>query len=104
MTELQLQDAVAGMAQVLGWRVAHARPARTERGWRTPWQYDGKGFPDLTLVKRRLVFAELKSDRGRLEPEQAGWLTALNVPGVDVYVWTPADWVSGAIEGVLRRL
>jgi hypothetical protein len=103
VTEAELQDAIAGMAQVLGWKVAHARPARTQSGWRTPWQYDGKGFPDLTLVKgARLVFAELKSSRGRLEPEQSVWLAALLVACPEVYVWTPDSWTSGEVERVLR--
>lgn len=104
MTERELQDAIAGMAQALGWKVAHVRPARTEHGWRTPWQYDGKGFPDLTLVKAgRLIFAELKSGRGNLSAEQSVWIDALEDAGINVYVWSPTHWVNGEVEGVLRE-
>ena len=103
MTEQQLQDAVAGMARALGWRVAHARPASTERGWRTPWEYDGKGFPDLTMARgHRLVFAELKAGRNKLEPEQELWLELLGQCCHEVFVWRPEDWTSGLIERVLR--
>jgi hypothetical protein len=36
------------------------------------------GLPDLVLVKPpRVVFLELKSDKGRVRPEQQIWLDAL---------------------------
>ena len=47
MSERELQDAVIQLARLLGWRVAHFRPAMTTRGWRTPVSADGAGFPDL---------------------------------------------------------
>jgi hypothetical protein len=48
-----------------------------------------------------LVFAELKSERGKLKPEQEAWLEALRqVPGVEVHVWRPSDM--DAIAEVLR--
>lgn len=103
MTEAQLQDAVIACARLFGWRVAHFRPAQTARGWRTPVEADGKGFPDLVLARRgELIFAELKSDRGRLSDEQAMWMHALEGIGRRFYLWTPAEWLSGAIEAVLR--
>jgi hypothetical protein len=60
------------------------------------------GFPDEVLVRPpRLFFAELKSERGKLKPDQEGWLEALRqVPGVEVYLWRPADM--DAIARVLR--
>ena len=73
-----LQEAILELAGILKWRVAHFRPAKTEKGWRTPVAADGKGFPDLVLVRGdRLIFAELKGPRGRVSPEQQGWLDAL---------------------------
>ena len=95
LTEAQLQAAVIQTAHVFGWRVAHFRPAKTSRGWRTAVAADGKGFPDLVLVhpgSGRLLFAELKSDRGKPSPEQEQWLIALETTNAEVYVWTPADW------------
>lgn len=103
MTEAQLQDAVITCAQVLGWRVAHFRPAHTARGWRTAVSADGAGFPDLVLAGHgRLVFAELKSARGKLGPEQVDWAIALKGSGVTHCVWRPADWIDGTVEAVLR--
>lgn len=104
MNERELQTAVIECAHLLGWRVAHFRPAETSKGWRTPVEGDGKGFPDLVLVRgAALIFAELKSATGRLSPEQDVWLAALqDTRRVIVAVWTPADWTNGAIEAELR--
>ena len=83
------------VAKLAGWRSLHIRPARRSDGsWRTPVAGDGRGWPDLTLVRApRLVFAELKSERGKLRPEQSDWLDVLRLlPQAEVFVWTPADW------------
>ena len=103
MTERQLQDAVIDMAKIFNWLVMHQRPARTERGWRTAIQGD-PGFPDLVMVRgARLIFAELKSAKGRVDFHQATWLNRLNlVPGVEQFCWRPEDWTSGTIEEILR--
>jgi len=101
-TERAFQSQVIELARLLGWRVAHFRPAKTARGWRTPVQADGAGFPDLTLVRGgRLVFVELKSGRGRLSDAQRGWLTALQAAGVETYVARPADL--DALVAILRQ-
>jgi hypothetical protein len=108
VTETQLQSAVIECAQLLGWRVAHFRPAKTERGWRTPVQGDGKGFPDLVLVhtrQRRVLFVELKSAAGVVSAEQQDWLQRLMFAtgrNLQVALWRPDDWVSGEVERVLR--
>lgn len=112
MTERELQDAVIECARLLGWTVAHFRPARVMRGGReiyeTPIAADGKGYPDLTLVHRRhrrLLFVELKAEKGRLSEEQSRWLEDLLLCAGDkvgVHVWRPSDWISGDIEAVLR--
>lgn len=79
MSEADWQQQVAQFARFRGWLVFHARPARTARGWATPVQYDGMGYPDLTLVRdgRAPVWVELKSGRGKATAEQARWLAAL---------------------------
>jgi hypothetical protein len=92
MTERDFQRAVIEAAQLLGWRVAHFRPAQTKHGWRTPVQADGKGFPDLVLLRgRELLVRELK-DGGKLTPEQNAWLAAFAAASVDARVWTSDDW------------
>jgi hypothetical protein len=115
--ESEFMQAVIDYAHLLSWRVAHFRPGRTARGWRTPVQADGAGWPDLVLLRvsfrgrhdPRLIFAELKAKRGRVTEEQQAWLDALaEVEGrthvtdprdggeddaiVRVVVWTPDDW------------
>lgn len=92
--ESAFQAQVIELAHVLGWRVAHFRPARTTHGWRTAVAADGCGFPDLVLVRDRLVVAELKGRKGRLTGDQRAWLDALAAAGVETYLWRPEDWAA----------
>lgn len=101
MTEAQLQAAVVDMARTFGWRVAHFRPARTAKGWRTAVGYDGAGFPDLVLVRDRVVFVELKGAGGRLRDEQNEWRSALERSGAEWHLWGPGDWLAGDVDRVL---
>jgi hypothetical protein len=98
--EADFQEQVIEHARALGWRVAHFRPALTEKGWRTPVSADGAGFPDLVLVRDRVIFAELKSESGTLSDDQAEWLTALRYANAEEHVWRRGDWE--AIEEALR--
>jgi VRR-NUC domain len=106
ITEKQFQKQIIQFARMHGWRIAHFRPAQNSKGqWRTPVTADGKGFPDLVLVRGvYLIFAELKTDKGRLQPEQKQWLEALDTVGitanaVKAVVWRPENW--NEIERVL---
>ena len=93
MTEADFQRQVIDLARLYGWRCAHFRPAQNSHGqWRTPVAADGKGFPDLVLVRDRVVFVELKAARGRATPEQREWLAALRHAGVEAYLWRPRDF------------
>lgn len=99
-TEAQFQSAVQQLATLRGWSWMHIRPGLNERGhWRTPISGRlGAGWPDLVLIKGtasgcRLIFAELKAQKGKvtgLQSEVLGVLTA--VPCAEVYVWRPSDW------------
>ena len=82
LTEKAWQGQVLTLARMFGWRAYHT--------------YDSRrcvaGFPDLVLVRRpRVLFVELKTDRGRLSQSQREWLDALRDCHVEVYVWRPAD-------------
>lgn len=102
ISEADFQAAVIDLARVNGWRVVHFRPARTEQGWRTPVAADGKGFPDLVCCGRgRVIFVELKSQQGRIRPEQQQWLDSLQAVGAEAYVWRPSDWPH--VQEVLQR-
>jgi hypothetical protein len=74
----------------------------------TPVQGDGKGFPDLVLVKgSTIAFVELKSEKGNLTPEQATWMQDLSYAAkadnnrVYTRVWKPSD--DGEIESFLTE-
>jgi VRR-NUC domain len=81
-------------AQWLGWSVAHFRPmfdAKRKR-WRTPATRDGVGWPDVVLVRDRIIYAELKSGTGRASPEQRAWLERLAAAGGECYIWRDTDY------------
>ena len=81
MIEREWQAQVVGWAKTLGWRVYHTHNSRrSEPGW-----------PDLALVRDRLVMAELKTDTGRVSREQQEWLALLAAAGVETYLWRPSD-------------
>ena len=103
ITEADWQKTVIDYAHMQGWIVAHFRPARTEKGWRTAVSADGKGFPDLVLVRPpRVIFSEIKGATGELSYNQIPWWQALaQCPGIEYYVWRPRDW--GTVQWVLAR-
>lgn len=92
--EATFQAVVIETARLAGWRCAHFRAARTKEGWRVPITADGQGWPDLVLVRPpRLIFAELKSETGKVKPHQTEWLDVLRLlPQVEVFLWRPSDW------------
>lgn len=114
MTEAQLLDAVLGtprrpgLALALGWRGYHTRRS----------QHSPAGFPDLCLVHPSglLIFAELKTERGKTSEEQDAWLDDLEAvryaasdydaspvfEPVRAYLWRPSDLLDGTIEAALR--
>ncbi len=96
MTERELQNAVLGLAHLLGWWTYHTFDSRRSTA----------GFPDLTLAhpkQRRLLFVELKAGRGRLSRQQVEWLDALtDTECCESYCWYHADWADGTVEAVLR--
>jgi hypothetical protein len=93
VTEAQFTDQVLDLALLFRWRRFHVRPARTGKGWRTPVQGDGVGWPDLVLIKGdRIVAAELKVGKRKPTAEQLEWLAAFAAAGAETYVWRPDDW------------
>lgn len=95
-TEAQFQSAVQQLASLRGWSWMHIRPGLNERGhWRTPISGRlGSGWPDLVLIRgTRMVFAELKAQKGKVTGLQSEVLAVLTaVPCAEVYVWRPSDW------------
>ena len=83
LSEKRFQDAVVQLAKILGWRVYHTYDSRRS----TP------GYPDLTLVREgRLIFAELKSEKGKMSVAQKEWEYDLKQTCAEYYEWRPSDW------------
>ena len=101
-TEAQFQRAVVGLARASGWRVFHARAARTAKGWATPVQYDGAGFCDLVLAHRKfgVLFLELKSADGGATAAQVEWIATLQAAGARALIVRPSQWAM--IEAMLK--
>ena len=85
---------------------AQGRPLAKLYGWLHFHDYDSRhsvpGYPDLTLVRgERLIYAELKTERGRLTEAQRDWLERLGRTCAETYVWRPSDLP--VIAAILRR-
>ena len=99
LTEAQWATTVEGLLDAYGWRWCHFRPARTERGWRTAIS-GKKGFPDYAAARdslgyfgpARFILLELKSESGRMSPEQQEWHDMLKAAGAEVIVARPSDY------------
>ena len=93
ITETEFLNQILQLAKLHHWRAAHFRPAMTKHGWRTPVQADGKGFPDLVLLKAtKLIAAEIKLEHGKLTDAQLQWLLDFAKAGAATYCWRPSDW------------
>jgi hypothetical protein len=90
--EDQFQREIVHMAHLLGWRTYHTLNSRGAAA----------GFPDLTMVRgTRLVFAELKKEKGKATDAQQAWLDDLaRVETVEARLWRPSD--IDEVEGMLR--
>lgn len=96
-----LQKSVIGRAQQKGWVVAHFPSVETKQGWRTPLAGNAKGWPDLLLLRERLIAIEIKGDGDSLRPEQREWAERFHRAGVEHYVVTPKDWFGDTVEEIL---
>ena len=140
MTEAQLDHDVLALWRAYGWtlrlltkkrggavveEIVDPYHTRDSRG-------SAKGFPDRVAIRPpRLMFVELKKERGRIEPEQQAWHNALKLvsdqvdvmarlcgewwpmhqptsaggfvaPSLEAYFWWPSDLLAGEIERTLR--
>lgn len=80
-SEAAWQAQVVHLATMFGWLVYHTHDSRRSQ----------PGFPDLVLVRDRVLYRELKTATGRVSAEQQVWLDRLERAGADAAVWRPGD-------------
>ena len=84
VTEQDFQETVVQAAEMFGWWHYHVADSRRSR----------PGFPDLVLIKPpKVIFLEVKREKGRLTVAQAGVLAMLeDCSEVQAAVVRPTDW------------
>lgn len=104
MNGKELQGAIADLARMRGWRCAHFSPGRVgpKDSWITNYAYDSKGFPDLLLLRDRIIGIEVKGDGDKMKQEQHDWKDAFLAAGLEFYIATPKDWLEGSLDGILK--
>jgi hypothetical protein len=90
MSEAQFQQRIIDYCELRGLLVFHDNDSRKNRA----------GFPDLVIVGAHgVIYAELKTDTGKLRPDQETWLLALRKAGANAVLWRPSMW-----DHVIARL
>ena len=80
--ERDFQHSVVELAELYGWMIYHTYDSRRSN----------PGFPDLVMVRdNRVIFAELKTMKGKVTKHQERWLEALAKTQVEVKLWRPSD-------------
>lgn len=107
LSEARFQKQVVELAELLHWGVWHDRATNQRSACRackaplrcaacaTPATVvrNPAGLLDLILIRRpRVLWVELKSDRGRLTPEQRATISDLRACGQEAYVFRPRDF------------
>lgn len=83
MSEEQFQQRILDYCELRGLLVFHDNDSRRNRA----------GFPDLVIVgDHGVIFAELKTDKGKLRPDQETWLLRLHKAKSTAVVWRPSQW------------
>ena len=72
---------VVKLAKLMGWVYYHTYDSRRSE----------PGFPDLVLVKDRVLYRELKTETGRLSGKQKAWGERLRRAGQSWEVWRPSQ-------------
>jgi len=94
MTEAELERRVWHLIDGLGLMGYHTYCAKRSR----------RGFPDLTICGTRVMFRELKREKGRVTDDQRKWIHALSAAGADAGIWWPGDLLSGRIAHELTAI
>ena len=90
MTEAEFMQQIVDTARWCGWTLIY----HTHDSRRSP-----AGFPDLVLARpHRLIFAEVKTETGRVTQAQLAWIANLKTIELDTggiveaHIWRPRDF------------
>lgn len=95
LTEAAFQRRITDLANLLGLQWHHEVDSRRSKA----------GYPDLTIAgPKGVVWLEVKTDVGRIKPEQQVWIDALREAGQDALIVRPKHWddikaLLGALAG-----
>ena len=84
VTERDLREQVRTLCKLFGWKMYFS--------WTSI--HSPRGFPDLVLAnpeQKRVIYAELKAEKGKVTEYQQEWLETLDACGQEVYLWRPGD-------------
>lgn len=106
MTAAEYRDHVLRSMDETTWQ-AWVETEAVTRGWTCWHDHDSRrndaGFPDLLLIhpEHGIRWLELKTERGRIRPEQRAWLGLLRSAGAQAAAARPrhADAVIGVLNG-----
>lgn len=96
LSEADWQVQVLELAALYRWTVLHVGDARREvvdqdGGRHLVGDAQAAGLPDLLLIRERVLWRELKTDRGPVRPAQRRVLEQLRAAGADAGIWRPRD-------------
>jgi hypothetical protein len=88
-TEKSFMMLVVNAAHLFNWIVYHTFDPRKSEA----------GYPDLCMIRDgRIIYAELKTEKGKLTPPQEYWIERISqvagkcYPNIRVFVWRPSQW------------
>jgi hypothetical protein len=111
ITEAEWQAQVVQLAETLGWGWMHVQTVTVRKPGPHKWNPErtfamtptdgplGVGWPDLVLMRERVVYAELKREGEKLKPGQELTRDRILAAGGEHHVWTAPD-----LEAVQRVL
>ena len=90
-SEKEFQARVVALAKRYGWKAHH----------HTISKRSSPGWFDLVLARDgQVIFAELKTEKGKQTDEQKEWFESFRLAGLQVFVFRPRDW--DVIAAILR--
>ncbi len=83
LSEKQFREQIRDLCKVFGWKFHFTWLAI----------HSPKGFPDLVLRRPpRIIFAEIKTEKGIITPSQQEWYDDLIACGQEAFIWRPSQF------------